>query len=54
VEDLGDPDWDRVTVTVPEACPGVREFWSRLGFQVVEQTQDQDKRAVWVMEVPLV
>jgi hypothetical protein len=41
-------------VTVPEACPGVREFWSRLGFQVVEQTQDQDKRAVWVMEVPLV
>lgn len=53
MEYLGDGDWDRVSVTVLEACRGVREFWSRLGFEVVEQTQDQDKRAVWVMEAPL-
>jgi hypothetical protein len=46
VEYLGDGDWDRVAVTVLEACPGVREFWSRLGFQVVEQTQGQDKQPI--------
>jgi RimJ/RimL family protein N-acetyltransferase len=53
MEYLGDGDWDRVSVTVLEACPGVGEFWSRLGFEVVEQTHDQDKRAVWVMEAQL-
>ncbi|MDP8959606.1 MAG: hypothetical protein M3N51_10535 [Actinomycetota bacterium] len=40
---------DQLLVTVLEACPEVREFWEGRGLEVTERTQDQDKRAIWVL-----
>ena len=46
--------WKQLLVTVLQACPEVRSFWEGRGFHVIEHTQDQDKRSVWVLDKHLV
>ncbi len=47
-EHLAERGWAWILVTVLEACPSIREFWERSGFEINERTRDQDTRPVWV------
>jgi RimJ/RimL family protein N-acetyltransferase len=41
--------WPEVRLGVLQANPGARRFWERLGYQIIDERPDQDKRPCWIM-----
>jgi len=51
--ELGAEGWSEVRLGVLKANPDARRFWERLGYVVVDERLDNDKRPVWVMRKAL-
>jgi RimJ/RimL family protein N-acetyltransferase len=52
-EALAREGWPEIRLGVMQANPGARTFWERLGYAVLDERLDQDKRPSWIMRKPL-
>lgn len=50
---LREEAWSELKLGVLTACAGVRTWYERRGYVVVNERSDQDKRAVWILRKEL-